>query len=147
MDRWRRDALRSANSGLRNQVERLLDSYEQQHSRLAEINQQLENVRVKADSADSSVTATVDAGGVLTDLSLSAAALRKPAAELVRTIVEATQEAARRARRQSEAAAASVAADLDDQPDLSDILDESPTLRDIREFFRGTDTSAGGAAP
>ncbi|MBF4996506.1 YbaB/EbfC family nucleoid-associated protein [Nocardia sp. BSTN01] len=147
MDRWRREALRSANSGLRNQVERLLDSYEQQHSRFAEINQQLENVRVQADSADRSVTATVDAGGELTDLSLSAAALRKPAAELVRTIVEATQEAARRARRQSEAAAASVAADLDDQPDLSDILDESPTLRDIREFFRGTDRSAGGAVP
>ncbi|PPJ07745.1 hypothetical protein C5E44_29435 [Nocardia nova] len=76
MDRWRREALRSANSGLRNQV-----------------------------------------------------------------------EAARRARRQSEAAAASVAADLDDQPDLPDILDESPMLRDIREFFRGTDTSAGGTSP
>ncbi|PPJ19736.1 hypothetical protein C5E45_16735 [Nocardia nova] len=147
MDRWRREALRSANNGLRNQVERLLDSYEQQHSRLAEIHQQLESVRVQADSADGSVAATVDAGGVLTDLSLSAAALRKPAAELVRTIVEATQEAARRARRQSEAAAASVAADLDDQPDLSDILDEGPTLRDIREFFRGTDPSAGGTAP
>ncbi|MGW5518163.1 YbaB/EbfC family nucleoid-associated protein [Nocardia africana] len=147
MDRWRREALRSANSGLRNQVERLLDSYEQQHARLAEINQQLETVRVQADSADGSVTATVDAGGVLADLSLSAAALRKPAAELVRTIVEATQEAARQARRQSEAAAASVAADLDDQPDLSDILDGGPTLRDVREFFRGTDPSAGGTAP
>ncbi|MEV0295960.1 YbaB/EbfC family nucleoid-associated protein [Nocardia sp. NPDC050710] len=147
MDRWKREGLRSANNGLRNQVERLVDSYEEQQSRLSEIYRQLETLRLQAGSSDGSVGATVDANGVLADLSLTAAALRRPPDELARLIVQVAQEAARRAREHSESAAAPVAASLDGEPDLSDILGEGPTLRDIREFFRGTHTSADPPAP
>ncbi|MBB5918720.1 DNA-binding protein YbaB [Nocardia transvalensis] len=137
MDRWKREGLRSANNGLRNQVEQLVDSYEEQQSRLTEIHRELETLRLQAGSSDGSVGATVDANGVLTDLSLTPAALRRTPDELARSIVQATQEAARQARERSEKAAAPVAAALDDEPDLTDILGEGPTLRDIREFFRG----------
>ncbi|MFE7797965.1 YbaB/EbfC family nucleoid-associated protein [Nocardia sp. NPDC057440] len=141
MDRWKREGLCSANNGLRKQVEQLIDSYEEQQDRLTEIHRQLDALRLQTRSSDGSVEVTVDANGVLTDLSLTPAALRRTADELARMIVQATQEAARQAREHSENAAAPVAASLDDEPDLSDIMGEGPTLRDIREFFRDTGTS------
>ncbi|MFQ6395622.1 YbaB/EbfC family nucleoid-associated protein [Nocardia sp. KC 131] len=141
MDRWKREGLRSANNALRKQVEQLIDSYEEQQDRLTEIHRQLDALRLQTRSSDGSVEVTVDANGVLTDLSLTPAALRRTADELARLILQATQEAARQAREHSENAAAPVAASLDDEPDLSDIMGEGPTLRDIREFFRNTGTS------
>ncbi|WP_433677682.1 YbaB/EbfC family nucleoid-associated protein [Nocardia sp. CA-119907] len=146
MDRWKREGLRSANSGLRSQVEGLIDSYEEQQPRLAEIHRRLETLRLQASSSEGSVRATVDANGVLTDLSLTAAALRRPPDELGHMIVEAVQAAARHAREYSDESAAAVAVVLDDEPDLTDILGEGPTLRDIREFFRGTYTPGGAAS-
>lgn len=141
MDQWKRESLLSANNGIRKQVEQLIDSYEEQRDRLPEIYRQLEALRPQAGSSDGSVTATVDASGLLTDLSLTPAALRRTADELARVIVEATQEAARQAREHSENAAAPIAAGLDGESDISDLMGEGPGLRDIREFFRDTGTS------
>ncbi|WP_433733147.1 YbaB/EbfC family nucleoid-associated protein [Nocardia sp. CA-129566] len=142
MDRWKREGLRSANSGLRNQIEHLLDSYEQQQPRLAEMFRQLEAVRGQANSPDQSVEVVVDANGVLTDLTLTAAAVRKSPDQLARTILDAVQEAVGRARAQHTALTAPVAAELDDLPDLSDIVDEVPNLREVRTFFRGEEKRA-----
>ncbi|MEU4341365.1 YbaB/EbfC family nucleoid-associated protein [Nocardia sp. NPDC023852] len=142
MDRWKREGLRSANSGLRNQVEHLLDAYEAQKPRLTEVYRQLEAFRLRASSPDQSVEVTVDASGVLTDLTLTASAMRKTPGELARFIVEAVREAAVRAREHNEAIAAPVAADLDDMPDLPDIMSETPSLHDIRAFLRGDQNPA-----
>ena len=139
MDQAKRESLLSANHGMRKQMERLLDSFEGQQGRMSEILQQLETSRPQAGSSDGSVTATVDGSGVLTNLSLTPAAMRRPADELARLIVQATQEAARQAREHSEQAMAPVAEALDDVPDVFDAAAEGPSLRDIREFFRDTD--------
>ncbi|WP_169811139.1 YbaB/EbfC family nucleoid-associated protein [Nocardia amamiensis] len=137
MDRWEREGLRSANNGMRNQLEHLLDSFERQQGRLADAFRELENARTQASSPDQSVEVTVDAAGVLTDLRLTAAAMRQTPEQLSRAIVDATQAAARRAQQQTEAVAAPVDADLDDLPDLPDISPDAPSLNEIRAFFRG----------
>lgn len=142
VDRWKREGLLSANNGLRNQVEQLLDAYERQQQRLAETYRQLEAMRVQAASPDRSVQVTVDSSGVLADLSLTNSALRKSPEELARCIVEAVQEAARHAREQQGALAAPVTAGLEDMADLSDLVPEAPGLRGIRAYLRGGDTPA-----
>ncbi|WP_051182808.1 YbaB/EbfC family nucleoid-associated protein [Nocardia vinacea] len=142
MDRWQREGLRSANSGLRNQIEHLLDAYEQQQPRLTEMFRQLEAVRVQANSPDQSVEVVVDASGVLTDLTLTAAALRKAPDQLARTILDAVQEAVRHAHEQHTALTTPIGTELDDVPDLSDILPEAPNLREVRAFFRGEEKRA-----
>ncbi|WP_169814318.1 YbaB/EbfC family nucleoid-associated protein [Nocardia mexicana] len=134
MDRWKREGLLSANNGLRNQVEELLDSFERQQAQLGETYRRLEALRVQANSPDRSVEVTVDAGGVIVDMTLSSAALRKAPDELARSIVDAVQEAARHASEQQKAISG---AEFADQPDLPDIMSEAPSLRDIRAYLRG----------
>ncbi|MEV0110818.1 YbaB/EbfC family nucleoid-associated protein [Nocardia sp. NPDC050799] len=140
MDRWRQEALRSANNGLRNQIERILDTYEEQRPRLAEMLRQLESARVQVNSPDRSVEVVVDGGGVLTDLTLTATALRRTPDQLAATIVEAVQEAARSAREQHENLTAPAADDT--VPDLPDILPEAPSFHEVRAFFRDDDYRA-----
>jgi DNA-binding protein YbaB len=137
MDRWEREGLRSANNGMRNQLEHLLDSFERQQGRLADVFRELENARTQASSPDQSVEVTVDAAGVLTDLRLTAAAMRQTPEQLSGAIVDATRAAARRAQQQAEALAAPVDDDLDGLPDLPDISPGAPSLNEIRAFFRG----------
>ncbi|MFI5535470.1 YbaB/EbfC family nucleoid-associated protein [Nocardia sp. NPDC051900] len=132
MDRWEREGLRSANNGMRNQFEHLLDSFERQQGRLADVFRELENARTQASSPDQSVEVTVDAAGVLTDLRLTAAAMRQTPEQLSRVIVEVALAAAHQAKQQAEA----LAAPLDDLPDLPDISPGAPSLNEIRAFFR-----------
>ncbi|MEV6432199.1 YbaB/EbfC family nucleoid-associated protein [Nocardia sp. NPDC051463] len=142
MDRWKQEAMRSANNGLRNQIEHFLDAYEQQRPRLAEMFQRMEAVRVQANSPDQSVEVIVDAGGVLTDLRLTASALRKTPEQLAGYIVEAVQAAARSAREQHEHLTASVGSEVDAMPDLTDIAPEVPSIHDVRAFFRDDENQA-----
>lgn len=142
MDRWEREGLRAGNSGLRNQVDHLLDAFEQQRERLAEVSRQLEDVRVQVDSSDHAVGATVDANGLLTELRLSAAALRGGPEKLASTIVDTVRAAAEQARRRHESLTAPIAAELDDLGDLPDVVSEAPSLRDIRAHFRDEGSAA-----
>ncbi|MBF6174735.1 YbaB/EbfC family nucleoid-associated protein [Nocardia blacklockiae] len=144
MDRWEREGLRSANSGMRNQLDHILDVFERQQARLSEVYQQLESARTQASSPDQSVQVTVDASGVLTDLRLDPVAMRRSAEQLSRSIVDAVQAAARHARQQSETLTGPVSDDLDAMPDFPDLVPEAPGLRDVRAFLRGgkDDTSA-----
>jgi DNA-binding protein YbaB len=134
MDPARQEALRSTNTGLSNQLGRLLDAAEREQARLAEAYQGLETFRLQSVSPDKSVEVTVDAGGVLTDLSLTAYALRKSPEELARTIVEAVQAAAHHAKEHGETVAAP---EETDRYDLPDFMQEAPALADIRSYLRG----------
>ncbi|WP_280378946.1 YbaB/EbfC family nucleoid-associated protein [Nocardia wallacei] len=136
MDRWQREGLRSANNGMRNQLEDIRYAYEQQQSRLTEVYGQLETLRAQACSPDRAVEVTVDADGVLTDLRLTAAALQGPPEQLSKSIVDAVRTAALRARQRTEELTAPVAAGLADMPDFPDIIPDAPSLDDIRTFFR-----------
>ncbi|WP_067679355.1 YbaB/EbfC family nucleoid-associated protein [Nocardia miyunensis] len=143
MDRWKREGLLSANNGLRNQVEHLLDAYEQKQGRLTEAYRQLEAIRAQAGSPDRSVEVTVDSAGVLADLTLTTAAMRKTPDELARIIVEAVQAAAGHVHEQHQALIAPVAAELDDMPELADIMPEASGLHGMRAYLRGEQNPRG----
>ncbi|MEV5840089.1 YbaB/EbfC family nucleoid-associated protein [Nocardia sp. NPDC052112] len=141
MERSHQEDLHSAGYGLRNQVDHLLDAYEQQQTRLDEVQRQLETLRVPVSSPDRMVEVVVDAQGVLADVALTAAALRRPLDELGRSITETAQAAAQSARQQVQTLLATVTSEFDGATALSDIVEHATDVGDIR-----TRTEAGDSA-
>ncbi|WP_174188288.1 YbaB/EbfC family nucleoid-associated protein [Nocardia barduliensis] len=133
MDRWERDGLRATNSGIRNQVDHILDALAEQRTHLRTVHEQLSAVRCTAESADKVVEVTADAAGVPVDVRFTQAALRSTPEQLGRSVTEACQEAARRAREQHAAIIAPIAADADAIPDLPDLVPGAPSLREVWE--------------
>lgn len=135
MDHWEREGLRTANNGMRKQLDQILDAFERQQGRLQEIFRHAEQARTQAISPDRSVEVTVDSAGVLTELTLSPSALRRTPEHLSQSIVDAVQAAAGTARQQTADLATPIDAGLDDLPDLPDLESEARSLREIRAFF------------
>lgn len=133
MDRWEREGLRSANFGMRNQVEQILDALAEQRERRADVQRQLDAARSTATSADGLVEVTVDSTGVLIDVRFAADAQRSTPAQLGRSVTEAGREAARRVRERTEQILAPVVAAADAMPDLPDLVPGAPSLREPRE--------------
>lgn len=127
MDRWEQDALRSANYGMRNQVDRMLDLLAEQRTQLAEVQQQLDAARFTATSPDGSVEVTVDASGVLTGVRFGENALRDTAEQLGATVTETGRAAARQAQERTRQLLDPLA---DTMPDLPDLVPGAPSLRD-----------------
>ncbi|WP_067698993.1 YbaB/EbfC family nucleoid-associated protein [Nocardia jejuensis] len=130
MDRWEQEGLHSANFGMRNQVDHILDALAEQQARLTEVQQRLDAARITVASADGLVEVTVDSAGVLTDVTFTAAALRGTAEQLGKSTLETGREAARRAQEQTREILAPVAEAGAAMPDLSDLVPGAPSLRD-----------------
>ncbi|MFF3569897.1 YbaB/EbfC family nucleoid-associated protein [Nocardia jiangxiensis] len=130
MDRWEQQGLRTANSGIRNQVEHILDAYEEQRAHLSEVQAQLAAARSTAKSADGLVEVTVDTAGVLTEVRFTPEAMRSNPDRLGRSVTEAGREAARLAHEQVQAIIAPIAAAAEALPDLADLVPGAPSLRD-----------------
>ncbi|WP_433598366.1 YbaB/EbfC family nucleoid-associated protein [Nocardia sp. CA-135953] len=129
MDRWEREGLRSANFGIRNQVENILDALAEQRADQAEAQRKLDTARSCATSADGLVEVTVDRSGVLIDVRFTADAAHSTAEQLGRSVTEAGREAARRVREQTTQILAPVAAAIHAMPDLPDLVLGAPSLR------------------
>ncbi|MBF6073498.1 YbaB/EbfC family nucleoid-associated protein [Nocardia beijingensis] len=136
VDRWERDGLRSANSGIRNQVDHILDALAQQRPHLAEVRDKLAAVRCTAESADELVAVTVDAAGVLLDVRFAPTALRSTPEQLGRSVTEAGRQAARLARDRHAAIIAPMVAEADGIPDLPDLVPGAPSLRAVWDLAR-----------
>ncbi|MEV6139421.1 YbaB/EbfC family nucleoid-associated protein [Nocardia sp. NPDC051990] len=130
MDRWEQEGLRSANFGIRNQVEDILDALAEQHASRAEVERKLDIARATATSADGLVEVTVDRSGVLIDVRFTADAAHSTAAQLGRSVTEAGREAARRVREQTTQMLAPIAAAIHAMPDLPDLVLGAPSLRE-----------------
>jgi DNA-binding protein YbaB len=133
MDHWEREGLRSANFGMRNQVENILDALAEQHAHRAEVQRKLDTARCTATSADGLVEVTVDNSGVLIDVRFTADAARSTAEQLGRSVTEAGRKAARRVREQTTQILAPVAAAVHAMPDLPDLVLGAPSLREPGE--------------
>ncbi|MBF6217790.1 YbaB/EbfC family nucleoid-associated protein [Nocardia abscessus] len=136
MDRWERDGLRATNSGMRNQVDHILDALAEQRTHLKEVHEKLSALRCTAESADKLVEVTVDAAGVIVDVRFTPDALRSTPEQLGRSVTEAGREAARRAREQHTAIIAPLTADAEAIPDLPDLVPGAPSLREVWELPR-----------
>jgi DNA-binding protein YbaB len=133
VDRWERDGLRSANSGIRNQVDHILDALAEQRTHLAEVHDKLAAVRCTAESADKLVEVTVNAAGVLVDVRFAPAALRSTPEQLGRSVTEAGRQAARLARDRHAAIIAPLVTEAEAVPDLPDLVPGAPSLRAVWE--------------
>ncbi|WP_227999530.1 YbaB/EbfC family nucleoid-associated protein [Nocardia australiensis] len=136
MEQWERDGLRSANFGMRNQVEFILDALAEQRAQVTEVYEQLATVRATASSADGLVTVTVDGAGVLTDVQFAQEAFRSTPEKLGRAVTEAGQNAARLANEQNQTITAPITAGADAMPDLPDLVPGAPSLREVRAPWR-----------
>ncbi|WP_051023306.1 YbaB/EbfC family nucleoid-associated protein [Nocardia pneumoniae] len=126
MDPWEQEALRSANLGMRKQIDQVLDALADQQTRLTAIQEELETKRVAASSVDGLVEMTVDIAGVVTDVRFSADARRVTLDQLSRSVTEAGREAASRAQLYTREMLASIA---DAFPDMPDLVAGAPSLR------------------
>ncbi|MGW4090441.1 YbaB/EbfC family nucleoid-associated protein [Nocardia sp. NPDC004750] len=136
VDRWECDGMRSANSGIRNQVDHILDALAEQRTHLSEVRDQLAALRCTAASADKSVEVTVDAAGILVDVRFAPTALRSTPEQLGRSVTEAGKQAARLAREQHAAIIAPIVAEAGSIPDLPDLVPGAPSLRAVWEPAR-----------
>ncbi|GAA5043379.1 YbaB/EbfC family nucleoid-associated protein [Nocardia callitridis] len=129
MDQWERDGLLSANYGMRNQVDHIMDGVAEQRDQLAAVHAALAEVRATASSSDAAVTVTVDGSGILTGVEFAPKALQRKPEELAKSVTEAGQAAARAARERTESIIAPIAALTDALPDLPDLVPGAPSLR------------------
>lgn len=129
MDEWERSGLRSANYGMRNQLDRMLDTLSEQQRRMAEIHEELATARVTARSADGAVEVTVDSAGALADLRFTDASRHHGLERLRGCVLQAYEEAVRRAREQTSALIAPLAEAAELSPDLPDLVPGAPSLR------------------
>ncbi|MEU4314028.1 YbaB/EbfC family nucleoid-associated protein [Nocardia sp. NPDC024068] len=129
MDEWERSGLRSANYGMRNQLDRMLDTLSEQQQRMGEIQAELAAARVTAQSPDGAVEVTVDSSGALVDVRFTDAARRHGLDRLRDCVMQAYAEAARRSREQTSALIAPLAEAAELSPDLPDLVPGAPTLR------------------
>ncbi|WP_280472835.1 YbaB/EbfC family nucleoid-associated protein [Nocardia asiatica] len=107
-----------------------MDEYEQQRSELAEIGEQLQDVRGEASSPDGFVTVTVDCSGVVTDVRLDPKALRTPPEDLARIVTETARAAARLAHQQVTDTISPITDIVGSMPDLAELLPGAPSLRE-----------------
>ncbi|WP_459548100.1 YbaB/EbfC family nucleoid-associated protein [Nocardia sp. X0981] len=130
MDDWESAGLRSANYGMRRQLDTVLDTLNEQQRLLGEVRAELAAARVVGRSPDGAVQVTVDASGVLQDVRFSAEALRGTPEELSRSVQEANAEAVRCAREQTRALLAPITEAAGISPDLPDLVPGAPSLRE-----------------
>lgn len=126
MDQQRREELLSVNSALLNQVHDMMDTFAQQQTRLGEVREQLDELRVQATSSDQAVTVTVDAAGSVVEVRITPAAMRSTAEQLGQLVTGVAQEAARSAKQQADALLEPL---TEGMPDLPDIVPGAPSLR------------------
>ncbi|MEU6564566.1 YbaB/EbfC family nucleoid-associated protein [Nocardia nova] len=115
----------------RAEVNQLLDDYEEQTARLAEIRRQLDSVRIQARSPDKTIEVGVDSAGIVTDIKLEPAALRRKPEDLARALTEVIREAALHAHKHTAQAVAPLSDIVGPLPDLPDLLPGAPSLREL----------------
>jgi DNA-binding protein YbaB len=133
MDRWEREGLRSANNGLRRQIDTVMDDLDRQRDRLAEMYRQLESTRLQAESHDRLAQVVVDGSGVVTEVRLTADAMRATPEQLGRSITEAARAAAGLAA----ARVAELTGEPGGLPDLQEFAPGAPSLREVRDWILG----------
>jgi|GEM_PF-4744524 len=121
-----------SNDALRDQVDSLLEIFEQQRSELADVQGRLAEITGQAWSADNLVRVTANVAGIPIQVHLVPEAFKRSTPEkLARSMTEAAQAAARAATAQSQQAFASVTDIAGDLPDLPDLVPGAPSIKEL----------------
>ncbi|CAM4390269.1 YbaB/EbfC family nucleoid-associated protein [Nocardia ninae] len=132
-----REAMRARNDSLRDQVDSLLETFDQQRRNLAEAQATLATATVTARSSDNLIRVVSNAAGVPVEVHVEPDAFKRSTPEkLGRSITEAVQSAARQALEATQQAVAPIEAAADGIPDLSDLIPGAPNIRQlVRSMF------------
>lgn len=126
------DAARPATGVLRDSVAELLSTLEQQRQAMTEVRQRLAATTVSVWSADNLVRIDANTAGVPVEVHLTPEAFKRSTPEkLGRSILEATQRAARQAADLSREAWAPVREMAGEIPDLPDIAPGMPSIKSL----------------
>ncbi|GAB2935544.1 hypothetical protein GCM10027047_35140 [Rhodococcus aerolatus] len=125
----RREQLRTRNARLRGEVDARMADLTRQVDELARAQQQAAAVTGEGTSADGLVRVLVNAAGVVLSAEVRPGAYERVSPQaLGRDVVQASQAAARDARRQVEDVMAPTRRDT---PDLTELVPGAPSLRDL----------------
>ncbi|MGQ4599495.1 YbaB/EbfC family nucleoid-associated protein [Nocardia sp. R6R-6] len=132
-----RDATQEHNKALRDQIDSLLEVFEQQRNDLAEAQSTLATTTVTAWSSNNLIRVVSNAAGVPVEVHVEPEAFKRSTPEkLGHSITEAVQAAARLALEATQQAVAPVQASAGGIPDLSDLVPGAPSIRDlVRTMF------------
>ncbi|MEU1983253.1 YbaB/EbfC family nucleoid-associated protein [Nocardia sp. NPDC019395] len=130
MDSRQRADFRSATDELRDRVHGMLEAFDRQRTQLADIQAQLDQLSVRAESADHGVQVTVDSAGRVVEVVVTPAAMRVAAEQLSRMLTETIRAAADSVHERRQELLAASPMDAAGIPDLPDLLPGAPSLRD-----------------
>ncbi|WP_454198113.1 YbaB/EbfC family nucleoid-associated protein [Nocardia sp. Marseille-Q1738] len=132
-----RDAAQPSTDALRDQVDSLLEVFEQQRRNLAEAQSALASTAVTAWSSNNLIRVVSNAAGVPVEVHVEPEAFKRSTPEkLGHSITEAVQAAARMALEATQQAVAPLEASAGGIPDLSDLVPGAPSIRDlVRTMF------------
>ncbi|RJO71463.1 YbaB/EbfC family DNA-binding protein [Nocardia panacis] len=126
------DDVQGSRPMLRDQVDTLLETFEQQRRDLDAARVKLSAARVKATSSDNLVEVVCGANGVPIEVNLVSEAFKRSTPEkLGRSIIEATQAAAAAAGQLTKELFAPIVTAADDIPDLPDLIPGAPSIRGL----------------
>ncbi len=121
-----------SNDALRDQVDSLLEVFEQQRRELADVQGRLAGMTGQAWSSDNLARVTANVAGVPVEVYLAPEAFKRSTPQkLARSVTEAAQAAARAAGEQSQQAFASIIDAAGDLPDLPDLVPGAPSIKDL----------------
>ncbi|WP_328392235.1 YbaB/EbfC family nucleoid-associated protein [Nocardia sp. NBC_00416] len=149
MSEYDRAAIRADAGVLRESVDQLLGTFERQRQAMSEVRQRLAETTVSVWSADNLVRVDANTAGVPVQVHLTPEAFKRSTPEkLGRSILEAVQQAARRATDLSRDAWAPIQDMAGEVPDLPDLAPGMPSIKAvIGTLFADPATEAEPAAP
>ncbi|MBF6165064.1 YbaB/EbfC family nucleoid-associated protein [Streptomyces gardneri] len=132
-----RDATQPSTDALRDQVDSLLEVFEQQRRDLADAQSAIASTTVTAWSSDNLIRVVSNAAGVPVEVHVEPEAFKRSTPDkLGHSITEAVQAAARLALEATRQAVAPIEASGEGIPDLSDLVPGAPSIRDlVRTMF------------
>ncbi|GAB2709055.1 YbaB/EbfC family nucleoid-associated protein [Nocardia thraciensis] len=132
MSNSEQEADRARNAELRDQVDSMLVTFEQERRELSEVQARLAATTGEAWSSDNLVRVVSNVSGIPIEVHLTPESFKRSTPErLGRSVAEAAQAAARAAADRSEQATAHLQAAADRLPDLPDIVPGAPSIKDV----------------
>ncbi|MBF6332788.1 YbaB/EbfC family nucleoid-associated protein [Nocardia transvalensis] len=133
MEQWERDQIRSANARLRSELDAIQTDFDREIGQLSEIHGKLAAMKVHATSPNKLARVTVNASGMVTEITIADDAYRRSTpqqlTEDLNAAIRGGVEAAAQAREKVLEPVKSIA---DGMADLSEMVPGAPSLRDLQ---------------
>ncbi|WP_433657918.1 YbaB/EbfC family nucleoid-associated protein [Nocardia sp. CA-128927] len=133
MEQWEREQIRSSNADLRSTLDVIQDDFDREIEELGAVQRKLAAMKVHATTPTSLARVTVNASGVVTEITIADDAYRRSTprqlTEELNTAIRGAVEAATEARQKVLAPITSI---VDGMPDLNEIIPGAPSLRGLQ---------------